>query len=266
MKKLIPLLILSVLTLSLSSCRKIIDIEQEEADQTTVIQAELYEGTNDFSVKITKTGNFFGDNSLEVITNATVTLDDGTTSYPISHTGNGRYILPAFTAISGTEYTLVVNENGNNFEAKATMPALVPIDTVTYVFLPQSTFTDEGYLTQIEFQDPAGEENFYRLFLTIQDELFGDIENLILLDDGFLDGNRIEFPLFAADVAQAFDTITMELHSCDENTLTYLEGVDEVLGGGNGAPPANPDGNFNNGALGNFSVYAVAKKSTVIIP
>jgi|TARA_B110000208_G_scaffold159369_1_gene193991 hypothetical protein len=257
---------LSALAITVSSCRKIIDIKLEEGDKKTVIEASLYEGTNDFRVKITQTGNFFGDNSPVIINNATVNLNDGVSTFPLSFTGNGNYYLLNFNAVSGTEYTLTVDENGNSFEASVTVPTLVPIDTITYQFVPDNIFTDEGYLSQLEFDDPAGEKNFYRLFVTIAESTYGGIEDLILLDDGFTDGNRVEFPTFVAGVAQLNDTVKIELHSCDEATLTYLEGVDAVLGGGNGAPPANPDGNFNNGALGNFNVYAISEKTVVIVP
>lgn len=264
MKNLI--LILSVLSLSLSSCRKIIDIEQEEGVAKTMIEANLYEGTNDFRVKITKTGNFFGDNSPKVIENATVSLSDGTSTFPLTYSGNGNYRLIGFNAIAGTEYTLTVDENGNSFEAKATVPNLVPIDSLTYEFFPASTFSDEGYINTIEIEDPASIDNYYRIQVDKAGEFYGGISDLILLDDGFLDGNRIEFPIFAIGVSQPNDTIRMDLFSCDESTFTYLEGVDALLGGGNGAPPANPTGNFNNGALGNFSVYAKDSKSVVIVP
>ena len=260
------LITLTIITLGFSSCTKIIDIDQEDGDARTMIEANLYAGTNDFRVKVTKTGNFFGDNSPNVINNATINLSDGVSTFPVPFTGNGTYILPSFNAVSGTEYTLLVDENGNSFEAKATIPNLVPIDSITYEFFPASAFSDEGYITTIEIQDPASIENYYRIQVDKAGEFYGGINDLILLDDGFLDGNRIEFPIFAIDVAQANDTVRMDLFSCDKATFTYLEGVDALLGGGNGAPPANPTGNFNNQALGNFSVYAKDSKSVVIIP
>lgn len=257
---------LSILALGTVSCRKIIDIEQEDADKRTVIEATLLEGTNNFDVRITETSNFFGDNSPVSITNASVILNDGTTDYTLASFGDGNYQLVGFNAVSGTQYTLTVNENGNSFVAKGTMPAIVPIDTIAYQFVEQSTFSDSGYITQIEFNDPAAEDNYYRIEVDVQGVYYGDIFNLILLDDGFLNGNRIEFPLFAIDVAQAYDNITMKLSSCDEATFTYLEGVDALINTGNGAPPANPTSNFNNGALGNFSLYASDTKSIVITP
>jgi hypothetical protein len=257
---------LSILALGTVSCRKIIDIEQEDADKRTVIEATLLEGTNNFDVRVTETSNFFGDNSSVPITNASVILNDGTTDYTLASFGDGNYQLVGFNAVSGTHYTLTVNENGNSFVAKGTMPAIVPIDTIAYQFVEQSTFSDSGYITQIEFNDPAAEDNYYRIEVDVQGVYYGDIFNLILLDDGFLNGNRIEFPLFAIDVAQAYDNVTMKLSSCDEATYTYLEGVDALINTGNGAPPANPTSNFNNGALGNFSLYASDTKSIVITP
>ncbi len=259
-------LAISILALSTVSCQKIIDIEQEDADKRTVIEAILLEGTNNFDVRITESSNFFGDNTPVPITNATVVLNDGTSDYTLASFADGNYQLVGFNAISGTEYTLTVNENGNSFVAKGTMPAIVTIDTIAYQFIEQSTFSDSGYITQIEFNDPGAKDNYYRIEVDVQGTYYGDISSLILLDDGFLNGNRIEFPLFAIDVAQAYDNVTMKLSSCDKSTFTYLEGLDALINSGNGAPPANPSSNFSNGALGNFSLYASDTKSIVIIP
>ena len=43
----------------LNSCTKVIDINLNEADPKIVIEAELISGTHDFTVKITKTTDFF---------------------------------------------------------------------------------------------------------------------------------------------------------------------------------------------------------------
>ena len=264
MKKII--FAISILALSTVSCRKIIDIEQEDGDKRTVIEATLLEGTNSFDVKVSETTNFFGDNTPVPITNATVVLSDSSGNYTLASFGDGNYQLVGFNAVSGREYTLTVTENGNSFVAKGVMPAVVPIDTISYEFVEASTFSDSGYITQIEFNDPGATENYYRIEVDVQGIFYGDIFSLILLNDGFLNGNRIEFPLFAIGVAQAFDNVTMKLTSCDKASFTYLEGVDELINAGNGAPPANPTGNFNNDALGNFNLYASDTKSITIIP
>ncbi len=259
----LPLIMIAITAVS---CRKIIDIEQEEADKKTVIEATLIQGTNNFNVNISETSNFFGDNTPVPITNASVILNDGTTDYTLASFADGNYQLVGFNAISGTEYTLTVNENGNSFVARGIMPDRVTIDTIAYQFIEQSTFSDSGYITQIQFTDPGATENYYRIEVDVEGISYGDVSDLILLDDGFLNGNRIQFPLFAIGVAQAYDNITMKLSSCDQSTFTYLEGVDALINSGNGAPPANPPSNFTNGALGNFNLYATDTQSIVIIP
>ena len=256
------LITLSALIILFTSCTKIIDIELEEGGVKTVIEANLYEGAQTFVVKVTNTSNFFGDNTPKAITNATVTINGSL----LTNNGDGTYMLPTIIGVASTEYTLIVSENGNTFEAKATIPSLIPIDSITYEFFPESPFSDSGYVSTIVVNDPAGINNFYRIQVDKGGEFFGGINDLILLDDGFLDGNQIEFPLFGIGVAQAGDTISMDLLSCDNATYTYLEGVDALINGGNGAPPANPKSNFSNGALGNFNVYSKSSKSIVIIP
>jgi len=103
-------LAISILALSTVSCQKIIDIEQEDADKRTVIEAILLEGTNNFDVRITETSNFFGDNTPVPITNATVVLNDGTSDYTLASFADGNYQLVGFNAISGTEYTLIFQQ------------------------------------------------------------------------------------------------------------------------------------------------------------
>ena len=68
-------ILLSALVLISFSCRKIIDIELDEADKRTSIDAKLLGGTHDFKIKVTKSGNFFGENTVAEIKNATVVMD-----------------------------------------------------------------------------------------------------------------------------------------------------------------------------------------------
>lgn len=257
---------LILLLLLASSCRKVIEINQEDGDKNTVIEAILYEGSANFEVKVTETGNFFGNNATVPITDASVVVNDGTSNFSFSNNGDGTYSLSSagFLAVSGNEYTLTVSENGKTYVAKSIMPAIVPIDTITTEFQEASLFSDSGFIAQIEFIDPGNVVNYYRLLVNVAGTNYGGIENLILLDDGFLNGNRIEFPLFAVEVAQLNDVISMELISIDEATSFYLDGVDDLISGGNGAPPGNPKGNFSNGALGNFSLYASDRKTIVV--
>lgn len=256
-------LLISALVLLSFSCTKIIDIELDDADKRTSIDAKLVSGSNDFRVKVTKSGNFFGENTVKDITNATVLLDDGTGTSTLTNLGNGFYELPGYNALDNKSYSLTITEDGTSYEATTTMPQIVEIDTVSFQFEAASPFGDEGYRLFIEVEDPAGVENYYRIEQEIAGVRYGTVEDLTLLDDQFVDGNRIVFPIFNADVAQLGDTVVMYLFSLDKQAYDYFFAIDELLFG-DAATPANPVSNWTNNALGNFSALA-ADTMTVVV-
>jgi hypothetical protein len=258
----ILLITIAVATMT-SSCRKIIDIELDEANKRTTIDSKIELGTNDVNARITKSGNFFGSSSNPALTDATVTLNDGSTNYPLINIGNGNYKLSGFTSLGGQNYSMKVTQGGVTYDATTSMPNLIEIDTVIATYQAASTFNDEGYLLNILFQDPAAVTNYYRIEVDIAGERYGSIDDRILLDDGLTNGNLINFPLFGADVAQLGDTVIMYLRSIDKQSFDYFTAIDEVLNG-NAATPASPKSNFNNNALGNFSAFATDTMTIVV--
>jgi len=258
----ILLTLLATITLT-SSCTKIIDIELDEANKRTTIDAQIELGTNNVTAKITKSGNFFGSSSNEALTDASVVLNDGTSDFPLINMGNGNYTLFGFSATENQNYSIKATQGGVTYDATTFMPNRIEIDTILAVYQAASTFNDEGYLLNILYQDPPVESNYYRIELDIAGERYGPIEDLILLDDGLLNGNYINFPLFGADVAQLGDTVTVYLRSIDKQCYDYFTAVDEILFG-DAASPANPVSNFNNNALGNFSAFATDTMTIVV--
>jgi hypothetical protein len=156
-----------------------------------------------------------------------------------------------------------VTQGGVTYDANTSIPNLVRIDTILALFQPASTFSEEGYLLNIIFQDPAVASNYYRVELDIAGERYGAIDELILLDDGLTNGNLIQFPLFGADVAQLGDVVTLYLSSIDKQAFDYFTAINAVLIGDAGSP-ANPKSNFNNNALGNFSGFATDTMTIVV--
>ena len=258
----ILLILIGTITLT-SSCRKIIDIELDEANKRTTIDSKIELGINNVSARVTKSGNFFGSISNPSLTDATVVLNDGTSDFTLINIGNGNYELSGFNAVGGQSYSMKVTQGGVTYDANTSVPNLVRIDTILALFQPASTFSEEGYLLNIIFQDPAVASNYYRVELDIAGERYGAIDELILLDDGLTNGNLIQFPLFGADVAQLGDVVTLYLSSIDKQAFDYFTAINAVLIGDAGSP-ANPKSNFNNNALGNFSGFATDTMTIVV--
>ena len=242
----ILLILIGTITLT-SSCRKIIDIELDEANKRTTIDSKIELGINNVSARVTKSGNFFGSISNPSLTDATVVLNDGTSDFTLINIGNGNYELSGFNAVGGQSYSMKVTQGGVTYDANTSIPNLVRIDTILALFQPASTFSEEGYLLNIIFQDPAVASNYYRVELDIAGERYG----------------AIQFPLFGADVAQLGDVVTLYLSSIDKQAFDYFTAINAVLSGDAGSP-ANPKSNFNNNALGNFSGFATDTMTIVV--
>ena len=260
MKK--TILIFATLSLLISSCIKKIDLNLKEDQKRTVINTRLLNGTNDFKVKLSKSGNYFGGNSITSITNASITLFDGTSSHTLTNSGDGNYILPSFTANSNQEYKLTVTENGNIHEATATLPNVVSLDSISYYFQPSNGFNDSGYVISAEMNDPINEANYYKIEFTVNGEIIsGQRGDFITLDDSFVNGNHLVFPVTGE--LQKFDTIVMNLFSIDKTTYDYYNQLGSAISG-DGAAPSNPSNNFGKDVLGNFSVMAISSKTVVL--
>lgn len=249
-----------------TSCEKVLNLELDEADKTLVIDAQMYEGQAEFVVKISQTTSYYDNAAEPQISDATVELvnKDGM-QYAFENKGNGNYAAIEFLPEPGMSYTLSVTQAGVTYTATATMPKSLPLDSIRYEYEDEPFFGDAGYQIYCEVEDPAGENNYYRVNITLNGDRLDKGEDLFLFDDQYTDGNRIEIPLFN-QVFQANDTIIMDMLTMDADVYFYLNGLAELVSGGGGsAAPANPKSNFNNGALGYFGAYTKSSK-TVILP
>lgn len=247
----------------LASCTKVIDIDLNNANPQIAIEANLQEGTHDFTTNISLTGNYFGGNPAQV-SGATVELFDGTNNYTLTETTNGNYRLSAFTALPGITYTLTVTANGKTYTASSTMPNPVVLDTLTYQYQPASAFNEEGYFLFLNFQDPQ-EANFYRGIITVNAEPTKDITDLYIFDDEFTNGNYIIIPVFG-EIYELNDNVAVDLYSLSEASYNYYETLSQITGnsGGGNVAPANPNSNWSNNALGNFNTYSISSFSGTV--
>lgn len=261
MKNILLILIASA-TLT-SSCRKIIDIELDEADKKTTIDAKIELGINNVTARVTKSGNFFGSSSNPSLTDATVVLSDGTIDFPLLNIGGGNYELSGFNAIEGQSYSMKVTQGGVTYDANTSVPNLVKIDTLLAVFEAASSFSEEGYILNISFQDPPVVSNYYRIELDIAGKRYGALDEMIFWTDRRTNGDLVKFSFFPSDAIKLGDTVTLYLRSIDKQTSDYFTAIDEILNG-DAATPANPKSNFNNNALGNFSGFATDTMTIVV--
>ena len=260
------LLILGLTILFFSSCQKVINVDLNAADPQFVIEANLYEGSHDFKVRITKTTSYFSSGgTIPVVNNASVTLTDNSgTPKSLLATGDGWYELANYTAINNTTYKLTVLVDGKTFTADSYLPVSPTIDSLTYKEFSGGFGGGnfDPYLMTLHFQDSATVNNFHRIIVTKNDSLQNEPFDLYLLDDKIRDGQYINAPIFSA-FCDIGDSMDVELLSMDEYVYDYYVTLGDILTGdaNNSAAPANPNTNFSNGALGYFGAFSSKKKS-----
>lgn len=255
-----------IIILSITSCTKIIDVDLKNADSKVVIEATMLHGINDFEVKISKTGDYFSGDASQKLTGALVNIFDGTNTQTVTEIGNGVYRIPSYIATSNTTYTLTVNIEGETYEAISTMPEVIKLDTLGYEFQPASAFNDSGYFAFFVFNDPINIRNYYRGTVTVNGEFTKGVDDLYIFDDALIDGNLIIIPVFG-EIYQAGDVLNATLYSLNATNYKYYETLEDIMSGLNGgenAAPYNPDNNWSNGALGNFTTAATSSFSGIV--
>lgn len=242
-----------------TSCQKVIDINLNNAEPAIVIEANLYEGTNDFKVVVTKTSNYFSTEAQPVINNATIQLTDPSNQvHVVPFVGNGVYTIPNFTATINSTYKLNVTIDGKSYLASATIPNHTNIDSLSYEeFSGFGGNEKDQYLMLTHLKDSVGIRNYYRVLVTRNDTLQNKPDDYYLFDDIIRDGQYIDAPLFTT-FFKLNDTVNVSLLGMDANVYSYLTTLSEVItsDANTSAAPANPNTNFSNGALGFFGAFS----------
>ena len=262
MIKNIPFLIsLMVLSGLLSSCKKVIQLNLNTSSPQIVIQGDLFDHEGPYTVKISRSVNFYDANVFPAVSGATVTITDNLgNSDHLTESSPGLYITSTLHGIPGRTYTLQVNADGQTYTASSTMP--VPIDIETVYF--QKSLFGNNIFPGITFIDPPNVTNYYRLIYFINNIQQNDIN---VTDDKLDAGKKINYlirPLDTDNKLQAGDYVTIWLETVDQGVYEYFRTADTGNRGGQLTSPANPTSNISNGALGYFNACSVRTLSAVV--
>lgn len=268
MKKQIFFALLPFLLLGMQSCQDVIDIDLNEASPKYVIEGAVIEGSDSIVVRVTKTTSFFNTNPPEVVNDAQVIITmPNSSEVVLASIGNGYYKATGQTITTSANYGLHVNVGDEVFTATTYMPASTPLDSLSAQY-EEGLFGGEGsYSVFLNFQDSLSVANYYKVNVTLNDTLLNSADEIMLLDDGLVDGNYIFVPIFVRDF-DLDDTVQVELQSIDKATYKFYQTMASVASSSAGSPfsatPANPQSNIKGGALGVFSAFTSSKKTIVV--
>ena len=268
-----------------SSCETVVQLELNEGDKTLVVESYLeFSDTADVGsarVYLTESSNFNGNTSPNIISNATILINDTyvldedpdslgfyVSNLPIPYLGQEKFDIDIVADIDGKE---------GNWTACNDFTNVPNIDSIYYVFKEAAPpFQDEGYYVKIMFEDPVDEQNFYHLTVLINDtlsfELTPGTKRSLILRDEYVNGSGLNFEVNDEPLKEG-QTLKVILSSITEDTYYYYFNMYTLLTetSGIGAPPPFPlygnlvslNNNFPN-ALGNFQVRSTTVKEITV--
>lgn len=266
MKKFILLLILIS---TFIGCEEVIQVELDNAEAQLIIEATIA-GPGKNIVSITKSTDFYNPSNYENISGAEIIVNeiDGD-SYIFTETSPGLYTNPNLETNIGSLYSITVNYDNETYKANSYLPEPIVVDSIAAIG-EKRPFRDElNYEYHVYFQDHPDVEDYARFKIYINGEVKTGI---FRYDDRLSDGNYIDYNrIFFEDNkdVKIGDTVKIEIFSIDKATFEYFDSLRKVLATSTGGPfgpssPSNPITNWDNGALGYFSVYTFDSKTVVI--
>lgn len=236
-----------------SACEDIIDVDLNDADPRVVIEANLSDLQSTQRIRVSRTVAFDEPmNAIEVSDANVMVVDNEGTPYYFRYNGNGNYVSNEdFTPVSGRNYYLQVEVDGDIFQSSCYMPPYVDVDSTGIV--RENIFGDSYYFATFKFNDPLDIANYYRYDISINND---DFRFSSVFRDKFNDGLYVSHQVTDMDAdLQPGDYISVRRYCIDENVFDYWNEYQSTNPGS--AAPGNPTSNISNDALGYFSVASV---------
>lgn len=257
------LIFVFALVIFFTSCEKVIELDLSTADAKLVIEGNITNQAGPYFVKLTKTLPFDQPSIYPGVAGATITISDNTgVKDTLVYTDKGIYRTSTLQGIVGRTYTLNVISEGKTYEAKSTMPAFVPLDTIRI-----SSFTfgglEQKFLIPV-YTDPKELGNNYNFRLIVNDTLD---KSYITWNDNTNNGVPNQRPLGRSDSNfKTGDDVFLEMQCVDLSAFNYYFTLAELANGGagGGITPSNPPNNISGGALGLFSAHTSQVKEIKI--
>ncbi|MCX2573216.1 DUF4249 domain-containing protein [Pedobacter sandarakinus] len=261
------LFIYVIAIICLFSCKKIIQIDTDNAEPQVVIEGKIIDRLVEQQIIISKTVRYDEANSYPKLSGAKVTVSDSRgNNFVFAEKEPGVYVN-RMRGVSGVTYNLDITVDGKNYKASSTMPKLVKLDSIGVI--KNSFFGNERRTAAAFLVDPADEINFYHFNLYVNSRFS---KRIYVNNDRLTNGNKLRIQLFYdADEdddggLKSGDSVGVEMECIDANMFDYWYALSEQSGRGpnQGTTPANPTSNISNNALGYFSAHSYQRLNATV--
>ena len=264
-----------------ASCTENIDFDLNTDKARLVVEGQISSGKAKHFIKLTQSTSYFFNEETPLVTNAMVSLSDGTNSWTMTEEKPGYYYTPEITPESNKTYSLSINADGENYKATEFMENPIKGDTVSIV-LSDTYDTDSNKLVPayslflfVREPEGLGDNYLWKYWLKRPDSAWKNMtptfSDWIYRNDDFVDGNSPVkgWELFSDIPLEEMPPgtqVRLETYKISTAYYTFLDAVSKQTNrsGFFDGPPANIPSNIDNGALGYFSISGLDMLSTVV--
>ncbi|REH01962.1 DUF4249 family protein [Flavobacterium aquicola] len=253
MKSIKYYILLLIVSLGITSCEEVVDVDLDTAPPKLVIDASIKweKGTTGEVQKIvlTTTTDFYS-NTIPVATGATIVVTNTTPSTPIpfqfiENGQTGEYVCSNFIPIINNQYSLTITYKGQTYSSSSKlMPT--PVIASTEQSVKPGIDGKDSYEIKFYWQDNGAEDNFYLVGAKNANIVYPEYG---VLSDEFFQGNSM-FALYRDDELEKGDVIQFSIQGITEQYSNYMNKLLNIAGsdGGNpfATPPATLRGNIFN--------------------
>jgi hypothetical protein len=253
-----------MLPIILGSCKKIIEVNLNDASPQIVVEGNIYNTPGPYAIRVSKTINYSANNQFPPVSGANMIVKDITDglSDTLTESTPGLYLTKKLKGISGHEYQLQLTVGSQNYTANTLLPQPVALDSVSFEKLSRPGGKIDYYAV-INYQDPPGVSNYYQFTLLVNNRR---INNTFAFEDRLSDGKYVSRTL-RTDSAyiNLGDSVTVIMNHMGKEGYQYYNTFFQVTGNGSlqSISPANPISNISNKALGYFIASATQTKKAV---
>jgi len=265
-----------------TACTERIDLTLDESYTRLVVDGGISNDTATYQIRLSKTADYFYNEPTPRVVNATITISDGTATFPLTETEPGKSGIyetdSTFSGVIDQTYSLDVQldqqiDNHTNYYSTCKMMQVAQLDSIQVEF--QDDWGEKGFWEiKVFAKDPGDEVNYYMFHYYRNDILMTDsIWKISYSDDKYFNGNYIN-GITAVYINnennwenfKPGDKVTLQMSGITKEYLDYLAQVQ--MAGYNipffTGPPANVVGNISDGAIGFFTAYSNSWASTVV--
>ena len=288
MMKNIKVQIISIFILSIiaAGCTETIDnIQLDSTRPRLVVEGYISTDTTRQMVRLSKLGDALKKDPVQVISNALITISDGTTTFRLTEdqTRKGTYFTsPDVFGVAGRTYTLLIkNVDINNdqvmeeYTAQSLLKRLNPIDSIHLVY-NTSNPDFKSWSVNLYSLDPGEGRNFYLLKVRKNNILLTDsVFKYSIADNYSFEGKYFDgFPVYSiredrkTEKLTPGDTVTLEMYGITEDYYSFIYSYITdyypkvpIFSG----PSANIPTNIKpiEDAVGVFAAYSIKRKSVI---